>query len=229
MLRRDDLDRQSGTILSKPSAFKPSVRLVETAAGPVVVKDSRQVGVATRWIARWLLARERRILERVSSLDAVPHVLAAMDRDAIVLAFVAGRPLDRQSFRARPRKIIEQLVDLTRQLHELGVFHLDLHMRKNLLLDDEGRLRVIDFGSAVAPGPVLRAFLGGLLRHIDNHAPCKYLARFAPEELSDEEARAVLRHRWLRVLWPFSPLSKGKGLAARARLTRKDLRSVVRG
>ena len=85
MLRRDDLDRLPASPLSRPSAFKPAVRLVETSGGRVVVKDARHLGPATRWLARWLLARERRVLERLSSLEQVPRLVAAIDRDAIAL------------------------------------------------------------------------------------------------------------------------------------------------
>lgn len=216
VLPRHELERLPRTALGKTSALKPAVWRVETADGPVVVKDARHSAV--RWVARWIVARERRVLERLSSLEGVPHLVVTIDRDAIALTLFPGRPLDEQSFRARPRELFEQLLELTERLHALGVFHLDLHQRKNLLLDDDGRLRMVDFGSAVAAGPLMRFFLGPILGYVDRQAAYKYLARFAPEELSHDEARAVLRQRRVRRLWPFSPHSKRERKAARARL-----------
>lgn len=218
VLGRADLERMPRTQLGKPSGLKPAVWRVETPEGPVVVKDTRHAGRATRWLARWLLGRERRILERLESLDGVPHLVATVDADAIVLSLVPGTPLDEARFREAPRELVEQLLELTEKLHALGVFHLDLHQRKNLLIDERGRLHLVDFGAAVAPGRLTRLVLGRVLRQADRQAAYKYLARFTPEELSEAEARAVVRQRRLRKLWPFTPHSRRESSRARARL-----------
>lgn len=217
-LTREELDHLPRQALGKRSPFRPAVWRVETPSGPVVVKDAHENGMGTRWLARWLIARERRILERLVAFEGVPHLVGTIRRDAIVLSFVPGQPLDAQRFREDPRAVFEQLLEITRRLHEAGVFHLDLHQRKNLLLDDEGRVHLVDFGAAVAPGPLVRAIFGNALRHADRQAAYKYMARFAPEGLSDEEARSVLRYRRLRWLWPFTPHSRREGRAARVRL-----------
>ena len=202
-LTRSEYERLPRRLLSKPSRFKPAVWRVETPEGPVVVKDARGHGVLHRLVARWLIGRERRVLERITSIESVPRLLGQFDRDALVLSLVPGRTLDGNLFRARPRELVAQLSALINSLHALGVFHLDLHQRKNLLVDETGRLRVVDFGAAVALGPAARLLLGRLLTHSDRHAPYKYLARFAPEELTLAEARAVVWQRRLRRLWPF--------------------------
>jgi predicted Ser/Thr protein kinase len=218
VLSRDDLAQMPRQSLGKASAFKPSVWRVETPGGPIVLKDAHHVGRSTRWLARWLLARERRILERLRPVDGVPHLVAWIDPDCIVLSVVPGRPLEERVFRERPREIVAQLLELTQRLHARGVFHLDLHQRKNVLIDGEGRLHLVDFGAAVAPGPVMRFLFGGVLHYADRQAAYKYLARFTPEELSEAEARAVVRYGRLRWLWPFSPHSRRPQASARARL-----------
>jgi len=191
---------------------------VETPAAVLVVKDVRHSPRSTRWIARLLLQRERRILARLAAVEGVPHLAGAIDRDAIALTWVAGRTLDKWSFRQRPRELIEQLRVLTESLHAAGVFHLDLHQRNNLLVDERGRLSIVDFGAAIAPGPVTRALFGRYLRFTDLHAAHKFLARFTPEELTEEEARAVLHHGLLRRLWPFSLKRARERRAASRRL-----------
>jgi len=217
-LSRAELERLPRAPLREPSALKPSVWRVETPQGPLVVKDVRTSGRATRWVARWLLARERRVLERLAPLEGVPHLEAVVDGDAIALTWLPGQPLDRETFAERPRELADQLLELADRLHALGVFHLDLHQRKNLLVDEAGRLHLVDFGAAVAPGRLVRALLGRLLRSVDRQAANKYLARFAPHELTDEEARATVRQRALRRLWPFSRSSDHESKAARRRL-----------
>jgi len=219
-LTREALERLPRQPLRQPSPLKPAVWRVETPMGAVVVKDVRPCGRLQRGIARWLLERERRVLERVGTLDGVPHLLGRIDRDAVVLSLVPGRPLDAALFGQRPRDLVAQLRELTEELHERGVFHLDLHQRKNLLVDDSGRLHVVDFGAAFALGPLARLLFGWLLGHVDRQAAYKYLARFTPEELTVDEARAVLRHRSLRRMWPFTPHGAAEGRAARRRLER---------
>jgi len=217
-LTRSDLERLPRTSMGKPSAFKPAVWRVETPQGPLVVKDVRHSGWATRWIARWLLGRERRVLERLAPLAGVPHLEGVIDADAIALTLLPGRTLTAELFKQDPRELVTQLFALTDQLHALGVFHLDLHQRRNLLVDEDGQLHLVDFGAAIAPGRLVRALLGRLLRHVDRQAAYKFLARFCPEELTDDEARAVLRQRSLRRLWPLSRPSRREEQAARRRL-----------
>lgn len=217
-ITREDLERWPRQRLGSPSSLKPAVWRVETPQGAVVVKDARNNRYGTRWLARWLLGRERRVLERLSTLDCVPHVVARIDRDAFAQTLLPGRTLDERIFWERPRELANQLIEATRRMHALGVFHLDLHQRRNLLVDDSGRMLVVDFGAAVAPGPVLRGLFGGLLGYVDRQAAYKYLARFAPDRLTESEARAVLRHRRLRKLWVFTPSGGRESAGAKERL-----------
>ncbi len=219
VLDRRELDRLPRTSLGKRSGLKPSVWLVETAQGPLVVKDAGHMGTSLRWLGRWLVSRERRILALLSEVDGIPRLVGQIDDDAIALSLVPGEPLDARSFRQQPREIVDQLSALTEKLHARGVFHLDLHQRRNVLIDASGRLHLVDFGAAVAPGGLARFFFGGILRYADRQAACKYLARFAPEHLSETEAHAIVRYERLRWLWPFTPHGgRRERAAARARL-----------
>ncbi len=217
-LTRADLERLPRQLLSRHSAIKPSVWRVDASGGPVIVKDVRGQSLPLRWLARWLLSRERRVLEHLAGMQRVPQVLGKVDRDAIALSLLPGHPLDAQTFQSSPRELVGQLRDLIEELHARGVFHLDLHQRKNLLVDDSGKLQLLDFGAAVVPGPLVRALAGRLLRWIDRQSILKFLARFAPEMLTREEALAVLRYGAVRRLWPFTTHRRKGEQAARQRL-----------
>jgi len=218
-LVRADLERMPRQQLGRPSALKPAVWRVETPSGVLVLKDVRHAPLLLRWIARWLLRREREVLARLDAVQGVPHLAGTIDRDAIALTWLEGRTLDKWIFRQRPRELVEQLRNLTDELHAAGVFHLDLRQRNNLLVDEQGRLSIVDFGAAVAPGRLTRAIFGRFLRYTDFQAALKFLARFTPEELTEEEARAVLHQRALRRLWPFGETSGRERRAARQRLS----------
>ena len=104
-------------------------------------------------------------------------------------------------------------------MHERGVYHLDLRQRQNLLVDEEGTLDVVDFGAALAPRGPLRWLFGPVLGSVDRQAALKYLARFAPSELTVEEARRFLRGLVWRKLWIVSPYyDRGEAAAVRRRL-----------
>lgn len=221
---RADLERWARQPLRPPSLVKPGVWLVESPLGPVVVKDARCGHRRFLWLSRYLLARERRVLRHMAGSDRVPRIVAEVDRDAIVLEFLEGLPLDRETFRQRPRELIAQILEVTDGIHARGVFHLDLHQRKNLLVGADGRLRLVDFGASLTPGPLIRAFVGPLLRVIDRQAALKYLARFAPEVLTEAEARTVLLQRRLRKLWFFTSTGRSESEGARRRLGRVPVR-----
>ncbi|MBC8329948.1 MAG: hypothetical protein H8E31_14510 [Planctomycetes bacterium] len=194
---------------------------VGAPAGPLVVFDCAGLPRASRRLARWLLRRERLALQRLDGVEGVPQVAARIDRDAFAISWLAGTPLDRATFQRDPQGLARQLRAILAAIHARRVYHLDLRQRQNLLVDPAGRLACVDFGASLALGSFGDAILGRLLAWVDRQAALKYLARYAPEELSLEEARAVLRGlRWRR-LWIFSPYrERGEGEGARRRLGR---------
>lgn len=208
------------TLLSRGSRLKPAVWRLESApGGPVVVKDAAGAPWWSRWLARALLARERRVLENLRGLEQVPELLGSIDAEAFVCRWLAGAPLQREAFQRAPRRVADELLLLVERFHARAVYHLDLRQRQNVLLDARGTVAVVDFGAAWRLGPLTRPWLGPCLAAIDRQAALKYLARYAPEQLSAAEARAVLRaERWRR-FWPFTPhRSRGAAEGARERL-----------
>ncbi|CEM11463.1 unnamed protein product [Vitrella brassicaformis CCMP3155] len=69
----------------------------------------------------------------------------------------AGRRLDE----TQARGIFLQVCDALRYCHDRSIVHRDIKL-ENLLMDDEGRVKLIDFGfsTIVAPGRKLRIFCG---------------------------------------------------------------------
>lgn len=215
---RAELAGAQEELWSRGSAVKPAVRLLRTSRGEVVVKDLHGLRPPGRWLAAWLLSRERRVLERLAGVPGVPPVLGVLEDGGLVLGRMAGRPLDREAFARRPRELAGALRELVAAMHDRGVYHLDLHQRRNLLVDPAGRLSVVDFGAALAPGPLGRRLWGPLLARVDRAGVLKYLARYAPEELTPAEARAFLRWRRWRRWWPFTRHpDRGEEAAARRR------------
>ena len=207
--------------LGEPSSVKPAVWKVAGPDGPLVMKDVSALPVLTRWLGRYLLRRERRALERVQGLHMVPVLEGGAGRDAVVYRWLDGVRPEAAAIAAKGRLVSEELGAILAQFHERRVYHLDLHRKNNLVLRPNGELSVIDFGAALTPGPLANALFGRILAWVDHQAPLKYLARYCPDELTLEEARAVCRRHWLRRLWIFTSSSTDlEYRAARDRLAR---------
>lgn len=189
--------------LSRGSRIKPEVwRLCK---GPVrlLLKDVRALPSWSRPLSRWLLRRERRVLIRLRGVPGVPQHLADLDQDAFLVDWLAGQPLDRERFREDARRLTDRMLAIVAAMHRRRVYHLDLRQRQNLLLGEQGQIALVDFGAALAFGPVRARLFGRLLRWVDRQAVLKHLARYAPAELTVDEVRQVLRALRLRRLWPF--------------------------
>ncbi|MEQ8788705.1 MAG: serine/threonine-protein kinase [Pirellulaceae bacterium] len=104
------------------------------------------------------LAAEGRLLADLDhpNLARVVDLDVEDDRPFLVLEYVRGRTL-RQYLRDEqpsPREIAELLADVARALvpaHAAGVIHQDLKPA-NILIDEQGRPRIIDFGMAMLRG-----------------------------------------------------------------------------
>jgi serine/threonine protein kinase len=193
------------TLLQQNSGIKARVVRVDAEDGRYIVKETSHLRPPARWLANWLLKRERRALAALANCAAVPTVVFERPGAYFAYRMIEGELLTREVFNRDPRGLTVKLATLVEDLHDQGVFHLDLHQRKNLLVDEAGDLHVLDFGSALRPGVVGRALFGWLLAYVDRQAELKYLARFAPEHLTQQEMRAIARRLWLRRLWFFTP------------------------
>ncbi len=185
---------------------------VEAEDGRVrMVKDCASLPVYSRWLARFLMGRERRLLRRLEGLEGFPQVLEVVDRNAFTMTELQGQVLTPENFRLAPRRIADALMERVDQMHERGVFHLDLRQRQNILLGPGLEVQVLDFGAAWAPNPLARWLFSKLLTQVDRSAALKYLARFSPEDLTRAEAQELMRGLRRRKLWILSPY-RSRGL-----------------
>ncbi len=149
-LSRGEIPERTREVLSRGGWGNPDVLLVESATGPVVVKDfAPRRWLVRRWLGPWLLRREARAYRRLAGIPAVPLLLGWLDASAIVLEFRPGVYLSRGLAGRLPPEFVAHLEDAVREIHGRGVVHLDLRHRSNVLADRDGRPVVIDFASAL--------------------------------------------------------------------------------
>jgi RIO-like serine/threonine protein kinase len=203
-LRREDLDALREGYLGKRRWYRPLVHLVRLpGGGKAIVKDF--LPCPWWWRATWgrhLVARETAAYERLGGVEGIPPFLGRLDAHAFAVAWVPGRDLGKCPKGTLQVSTFDRLAATVAAMHARGVVHLDLRQRRNVLVDDAGVPRVIDFSAALVLPP------GGWrmrrLAAVDVSGVLKYKRRFLPGSLTAEETERLRRvERWRR-WWPFS-------------------------
>ncbi len=152
-------------------------------------------------LARWLLRRELRALQRLADLDGVPRAAFRVDAHAIAAHFVPGRTLDKAPAAQMTPEFFVALEALFQQIHARGLVHLDSRGSSNLLATPDGRPAVIDFQAAVDTRRLPRA-LRMRLEAIDLSGVYKNWQRRAPDTMDAARAAAYAQSTRWRRLWP---------------------------
>ena len=135
-------------------------------------------------VARQLLAREARALERLRGLSGVPQLVAdsalgaVLDADGhrppprtvLVRSWLEGIALHQTE--ELPEDFFERLLELVGAVHRRGVCHNDLHKEQNVLVGADGYPCLIDFQLASTHGSATRIFRSRVhddVRHVEKH------------------------------------------------------------
>ena len=199
----DDVIRDSGGPIS------PVVRRGKYRGRPAIIKDYRTKHPLTRSLfAPSMVRREFEILKKLEGVSGVPRPYAILDGVALAMEYIEGRTLGKYLAGDLPVRVFDSLCGLVRDMHRRGVAHLDLRQKKNILITPDLQPYLIDFVTAVAPGPgsLLRPFLPALQR-VDETGLLKFKRRNFPDLLTDADRGALRRHRFWRRFWIFTPRS----------------------
>ena len=198
-----DLSGHPVTVLKDEGDGTARVVRCELPQGPVVLKEWRPRGVLLGVWARWIMRREIRHSQHLSGVPGIPRYLGHDGDRALIVECVDGSHLRRRMQPALLRKGLDSLQKSLEALHARRFLHLDLHQKRNTIIDAEGRAWLIDLGQGVDCSRGLARLLFPLLAPIDQRAVLKFRARYAPDTLDpgrrDElVARFSVRRKW----WP---------------------------
>lgn len=128
--------------------FKAEVYISTLADGSkVVCKDYSRFRnrPLAKYLARYLVRREYKVLHRLNAWAYAPKVLHSPDDLVLVQEYIVGKPVETQT--ANPCSVFSQLQQALKQLHQFGIAHNDIHA-SNILVRTDGRPVLIDFTSA---------------------------------------------------------------------------------
>jgi predicted Ser/Thr protein kinase len=175
------------------NATKSNVFVSEHEGRLVVCKDASRV--TRRWILgrfrRWTLRNEVRALQRMAGLPGTPGLLAAWE-SGLIMEHVPGRLLTELRGTEVPEAVFDRLDALVDAIHARGITVGDLH-RRNILVDSDGRVGIIDFELALDTGAGLGRRLGrARLEGFDDLAAARQRERFGAPLLPRHEQ--ILEH-----------------------------------
>lgn len=101
--------------------------------------------------AKRSVEREARALVQASGLDGVARLLA-VSHERLAMTELPGRTLKDRADDPPPPEVFDRLDTLLDRLHAKGVAHGDLH-RRDVLVDDDGAVSVVDFATSVLHDP----------------------------------------------------------------------------
>ncbi|MEV2215901.1 serine/threonine-protein kinase [Streptomyces sp. NPDC050997] len=112
------------------------------------------------WAGRRLLEEGSRMM-MLTGIQAIPEIIASgthRGRRCLVMEFVEGRQLQNVLLEKRPVRhpeivasVIGQLCEILREVHDRNLVHCDLKP-ENVIVQPDGRLRLIDMGHAITAG-----------------------------------------------------------------------------
>lgn len=178
--------------------LEPDVYRTCLQGQPAVVKDyTRYRGTALSPLARLLVRREARMLDRLGGWKHAPALLGTIGGLALGMEFIPGQTLS--SAQAVSVEVFEQLQHALARLHGEGITHNDLH-GTNVVVS-AGIPVLLDFTSAWrSPRWLRRGPLSRQLRRSDMKNLLKMRQRATGLAPSAAQAALVADPGWVAVL-----------------------------
>ncbi len=168
-----------------------------------VVKDYSHSPFLFKYsVAKCILWNELRILRRLHDVGNTPDDVREYGKFGLRYRYVLGMTLSDMAKSGKPvdASFCPALEQLVQDMHAAGVVHLDLRVRRNILVRDDGKPSLIDFQTALIvdhfPGIIRRLF-----RKIDISGVYKHWNLRNPGTMGRERILMFHKMQRLRRLW----------------------------
>ena len=113
--------------------------------GHRLIVKSAHGNFLSSWIRRRMLRREHRAYDRLKDVQGIPRCFGIYDGRYLVLEAIRGQTL-RNAIVEDPERFYRMLFEIIEAMHSRGVAHGDLTRKDNILVDEENRPILVDFG-----------------------------------------------------------------------------------
>ncbi|MEE9292006.1 MAG: lipopolysaccharide kinase InaA family protein [Acidobacteriota bacterium] len=195
-------------IIHRGGRGKADIRKDPDGDGGRILKDFSAKSWLTRLLGRYQVGREIRALRQLRGLPGIPEYHRRVGAHGLLMERMEGERITRWCARHPGQRsaMFDRLTRLVELMHRLGVAHMDLRKRDNILITSDGRPNVIDFNASLCfrPGTRVTRIFFRFFRHIDTAAIFKWKYRLAPELLTPSERKTHRRMTFLRRFWVFN-------------------------
>jgi RIO-like serine/threonine protein kinase len=218
---RDELTNGVVAVLNTGRFANATVRLCRVNGAEWIMKDL----APKRWIVRLLygwpiMRRELKALRQLQGLRGIPQDAFRVDRDAIAYRHTPGRTLATCPRGEYPAGYFPALEKLVKDMHAMGVAHLDIRYMHNVLVCNDGSPALIDFQTALHLPHHIK-WLANLMQRVDISGVYKHWLKRSPETLDAERLAMLERQNQQRRYWI---LTGYLGRRARARKKKEKLK-----
>ena len=181
-----------------------NVYLHEHGANKFVVKTfAHHPLIIKHTIGRFLISREYKALKKLSSCMGTCDNLIKLGKFSLSYKYVKGQNLS--SFSRRNNTIDKQFfIDFekaVKEMHSLGIVHLDLRTGSNIIISEKGEPLIIDFNSYLNLNMIPGKYLKNLLKSVDLSGVYKYWIKLSPETLEESKKTQLSTSNKKRKLW----------------------------
>jgi serine/threonine protein kinase len=177
--------------------YQGNIHTGQVGEHKILIKSAAGRGVVA-WLNRWMLRREYLIYSRLTGISGIPHCYGFFLGRYLVLENVAAQTMRHATITDRELFYAEMLATI-KAIHERGVAHGDLKRKDNILVTQDSRPCLIDFGVSIFRKPGFHPF--NHFRHSFSHQhdfnawiKHKYNRKF--QDISPEDAKY---HQPLRI------------------------------
>ncbi len=198
-----DISREPAAVLAQGRWANADVKVISIDGVRWVVKDfSKRSPPVRHLMARWLIWRELRALQRLEGMEGIPTNAQLVGRWAIVYSFAPGTTMReaKDDGRELSESYFLALEQLVKDLHSAGVVHLDMRNGQNILIGERDEPILIDFQSAIFLNHVPK-WLANFMRGIDLSGVYKYWQRLSPETIGDDRIAYMNHAMRFRRFW----------------------------
>ena len=198
---RADFDRGALPVLHRGRWANPDLLKFRQSGRIWVIKDfGARPWLVRNTIGRFMVRREMAALRRLEGVGGMPRLPFRLDAFALCYLFELGADLKHADPGWFSEDYFVRLEALVREMHTLGVVHLDLRHGTNILITDDRDPILIDFQSMLFLERVPRC-LHALMKDVDLSGVYKEWFRKLPGTLGEDRMVELERMRRKRRLW----------------------------
>ncbi|MDQ1363523.1 MAG: hypothetical protein QG652_1384 [Pseudomonadota bacterium] len=170
------------------AGYQGQTLIYRDAEPALVIKVPHGRGLIRKLHVR-MLHHEYAVYRKLENFSAAPKCYGLIDDQYLVLQYINGLPIRQERPKDEDTYFREMFQAITR-MHQLGVAHMDLKKKDNLLVVDGKYPCLIDFGAAVIYRPgfhPLNHFRYHLAMRFDNNAWIKHKYQNRFEDITGQD------------------------------------------